>query len=74
MSINGREKWVERYRQVALEVDAQKMPERIADANRAITERLRELEGNSDHHAERQEIETALTSLTVVEKEAQNWQ
>ena len=73
MSINGREKWVETYRQVALEVDAQKMPERIVDANRAITERLRELEGNSDHHAERHEIEAALTSLTVVEKEAQNW-
>ena len=72
MHAHVNEKWMEAYHQAALEVSAHKMPERIVAANRAITGRVRDLEGDSDHHAERHEIESALAALTVIENEARN--
>jgi hypothetical protein len=74
MSASVKETWGQAYLQAVLEVDGQKMPQRILAARGAVAERLRDLEGSSDHHAERHEIETALASLTVIEKEAKNWQ
>jgi hypothetical protein len=52
--------WREVYRLAVLEVDGQKMPERISTARNAIMGRLREIEGDSsDHREERDELERA---------------
>jgi hypothetical protein len=66
-------KWTEAYIRAALEVDVHKMPDRIVAARDAVAGRLKDLEGNSDHHAERHEIQTALAALTCLELEARIW-
>jgi len=65
--------WKERYMQTILEVNGQKMPERISATRRAIARRLRDLEHDSDHHAERHEIESALRALSMLEDEVKQW-
>ena len=65
--------WEEKYVQTLLEVNGQKMPERITATRQAITGRLRDLEHDSDHHAERDQIENALRALSVLEGEVQHW-
>jgi hypothetical protein len=65
--------WVEAYIRAALEADGKKMPERIVSAREAIAGRLRDLEGNSDHHAERHEMQSALDALTGLEQETSRW-
>jgi hypothetical protein len=66
--------WEEWYMQAILEVSGQKMPERISATRRAIATRLRDLEHDSDHHAERHEIESALRALSTLEEEVKEWQ
>jgi hypothetical protein len=61
--------WVESYLRATLEVDGQKMPWRIVTAREAIAMRLKDLKGNSDHHAERHEMQSALAALTRLENE-----
>ncbi len=73
MSPNINKPWVEEYLRAALEVDGQKMPERIVAAREAVVGRLKDLEGNSDHHAERHEMQTALDALTNLEDETRIW-
>ena len=65
--------WEEEYLRAALEVDGQKMPERIIAAREAVVGRLKDLEGSSDHHAERQEMQSALAALTNLEDETHIW-
>ena len=65
--------WEERYMQTILEVDGQKMPQRITATRQAIAGRLQDLEHDSDHHAERHQIENALRALSQLEAEAQQW-
>ena len=67
------EDWVELYLTAALEVDGEKMPERIVAARDAVADRVQALKGNPDHHAERHEIESALAALTSLEDEASIW-
>ena len=52
-----------------LELVPEKLPERVVAAKGAVHLRLKEIEGDSDHHAERQEIEDALNNLRVLERE-----
>ena len=73
MSSNVNQKWVESYLRAALEVDGQKMRGRIAGARKAVADRLKDLEGNSDHHAERHEMQSALAALTCLEDETRIW-
>ncbi len=73
MSSNVIQKWVESYLHAALEVDGQAMPGRIAAARNAVAGRLKDLEGNSDHHAERHEMQLALAALTCLEDETRIW-
>jgi len=73
MSSNINKPWVEEYLRAALEVDGQKMPERIVAAREAVVGRLKDLEGNSDHHAERHEMQSALDVLTNLEDETRIW-
>ena len=72
-TMNRSEKWEAVCHRALLEVDGQKMPERIVAARRAIGERLRGLVGDPDHHAERHQVEDALRALAVLEDEARNW-
>jgi hypothetical protein len=67
------ESWEETYLQTILEVNGQKMQERIAATRKAIAGRLRNLEHDSDHHTERHKMERALTALKTLEAETRNW-
>ena len=66
-------RWEDWYMQTILEVNGQKMPERINSTRRAIARRLLDLEHDSDHHAERQEIEKALRALSMLACDVQDW-
>jgi hypothetical protein len=66
--------WVNAYLQAAYEVNGREMPERINVARKAITQRARELEGSSNHHAERHEMTAALAALTSLGEQALDWQ
>ena len=68
------ESWEKRYLQTILEVNGQKMQERIAMTRQAIAGRLRDLEHDSDHHTERHKMEKALNALETLEAETRNWQ
>lgn len=68
------ENWEEVYKLAVLEVDGGKMPERISAARNAISGRLREMEGDTDHHEERNRLEHALNALKVLTTESQAWQ
>ena len=61
--------WFEVYKAAMLELDPQKLPERIVAAREAVRLRLKDIEGDSDHHAERHQIEDALLSLRTLERE-----
>lgn len=73
MSPMKNENWEEVYKFAALEVDGGKMPERISAAHDAIRGRLREMEGDSDHHEERGRLEHALNALKALTTESQTW-
>ena len=60
--------WQEPYQQALLEPDEEQLSARVAAAEMAISNRLRALAGNSNHHAERQAIEDALASLRVLKR------
>jgi hypothetical protein len=59
--------WEDRFCKFILEGNGQKMPERITATRQAIDARLRDLEHDSDHHAERHQIEDALRTLCLLE-------
>jgi hypothetical protein len=61
--------WTVFYKGALLELDQQKLPERIALAKKAMKERLQPLEASSDHHFERQDFEDAANNLRVLETE-----
>jgi hypothetical protein len=61
--------WFVVYKAALLELDSQKLPERIVAAKEAVHLRLKEIQGDTDHHAERQQIEDALNSLRTLERE-----
>ena len=61
--------WQELYMRTILEVNATKMPERVAATRQAIAARLRDLEHDSDHHAERRKMQGAVHALSVFEAE-----
>lgn len=60
--------WQEPYQQALLELDQKKLRDHIAAAERAISNRLRAIARDSNHHAERQAIEDALSSLRVLKR------
>ena len=61
--------WEEQYLQTIVAVSGQKTQERITATRQAISGRLHDLEHDSDHHAERYQIENALKALSVLEAE-----
>jgi hypothetical protein len=61
-------RWLTLYRAALLELDLQKMPERIVQASQELRKRARELQGSSGHYVERLEIEYAIRNLHVAER------
>jgi hypothetical protein len=61
--------WQNEYQAALLELDRQKLSERVAAAEAAIYKRLQAISQNSDHHAERQAIADALVGIRVLMKE-----
>ena len=65
---NEQENWLALYKAALLELDLQKMPERIALANKALQERSRELQKSRGHCGEKLEIQYAERNLQVAER------
>lgn len=65
--------WRRDYESALLETDHKLLFRRIEVAEAAILSRREELQQSSDGHAERLEIETALTKLRMVKKEILNF-
>jgi len=60
--------WRDLYKQALLELDQEKLRDRIAAAEMAISNRLRAIASSSNPHAERQAIEDALSALCVLKR------
>lgn len=61
--------WQQEYQVALLELDHEKLLERVAAAETAIFKRLQALSQSPDDQAERQAIEDALASLRVLKRE-----
>jgi hypothetical protein len=61
--------WQLQYQAALLEVDPQKLPERVKAAEAAIFLRQEALVHSSDGHAERQAIEDAMRALRLLQTE-----
>jgi hypothetical protein len=61
--------WQVAYQSALLEVDLQKLPERVKAAEAAIFLRLQVLADSSDGHVERQAIEDAMHALRFLQTE-----
>jgi hypothetical protein len=59
-------KWQQPYQDALLELDAERLNQRILDAETAIFQRLQELTPNTDHHEERSAISDAISGLRVL--------
>ena len=61
--------WQPEHQAALLELDTEKLRERVAAAETAIFNRLQAISHSSDVHAERQAIEAALASLRVLKRD-----
>jgi MoxR-like ATPase len=62
--------WQNEYAAALVELDREKLAERVAASETAIFNRLQAISQSSDHHAERQAIKDALTALRVLKRES----
>jgi hypothetical protein len=65
--------WQVAYLAALLEVDPQKLPERVKAAEAAIFLRQQVLANSSDGHVERQAIEDAMHALSCIQTEKLNY-
>jgi hypothetical protein len=61
--------WQAYYQAALLELDPEKLPQRVEAAETEIFKRLQDLALSSNNHAERQTIEDALAGLRVLNQE-----
>jgi hypothetical protein len=61
--------WQNEYQAALVELDREKLPERVVVSETAIFNRLQVISRSSDHQAERQAIEDALAALRVLKRE-----
>jgi len=61
--------WQNEYQAALVEVDRQKLKQRVEAAETAIFKRLQHLSQNSDDFVERQVIEDALKSLRAIKRD-----
>ena len=64
--------WQKPVQEALVELDKDKLKERIAAAERAIAQRLEAIERSPADRAEREAMQHALSSLRVVKKESVN--
>jgi hypothetical protein len=69
----NQENWEQLYTLATLEGDRKRMQDRIAAVREAVHVRLQDLDGNSDHHAERERMTLILRRLKILESESQEW-
>ena len=62
-------KWERQFQEVVLELNREKLTDKIQKLETAIFVRLQELQSDSDHHSERQAIDDALATIRVLKKE-----
>ena len=60
--------WQEAYRLALLELDGEKLKQRVAAAEALIFARRRAIEGDADHRDERYAIQDALSGLKVLKR------
>jgi hypothetical protein len=61
--------WFTLYKGGLVELDWQRLSERIVLAKQAIGERWQQLEGSEDHHDERERLADAANALRLLEAE-----
>jgi hypothetical protein len=62
--------WQNEYQAALVELDREKLPERIAAAETSIYKRLQQISQGSDDQAERQAIEDAMAGLRFLKRES----
>ena len=65
--------WQNEYKTALLELDRQKLSERVTAAEAAIYKRLQAISESADHLAERRAIEDALAAIRVLVREKLNF-
>ena len=60
--------WYQRYASAVVELDPERLTERVNATEAAIHSRLRDLQDDSDHHEERQLMEDALRTLDFLRR------
>jgi hypothetical protein len=60
--------WYALYADTMMELDRNRLLERMEATEAAIEARLHDLRHDSDHHAERQEIDDAIRNLTLLRR------
>lgn len=65
--------WVALYRSALLEVDYRNLAQRVAQAGKAMQERLGVITGEPGHLEEQRALGDALQNLRVVEREIEDW-
>jgi len=62
--------WQNEYQAVLVELDREKLPERVAAAETSIYKRLQQISQSSDRQAERQAIEDAVAGLRILKRDS----
>jgi hypothetical protein len=62
-------KWQAEFQDAIIEFDREKLFEKVQKFETAIFIRLQQLASSKDHHAERQAIDDALSTIRVLKKE-----
>ena len=62
-------KWQSEFQEAVIELDREKLLEKIEKFETAIFVRLQELAAYSDHHSERQAIDDAASTIRVLKKD-----
>jgi hypothetical protein len=62
--------WQNEYQAPLVELDREKLPERVASAETSIYKRLQQISQGSDDQAEYQAIEDALGALRVLKRDS----
>ena len=65
--------WQNEYQAALLELDRQKLAQRVTAAEEAIYKRLQVIAESGDHEAERQAIEDALEAIRVLMRDKLNF-
>jgi hypothetical protein len=68
MAKHGSPEWRELLQDALSELDAEKLPEKIARAEAAISRRIKDMQGKLRTKTERPALDDALSSLSILKK------